>query len=118
MRAQQRNLHAATQERIATRLFCRPLNACKILSCSPKTDGIYVRQKSVKFHRSLKLGEILLCPQRACGIYFGGSRKITPYTVKPSEIDSDLSFKRRGLCILAICARAHGCYFKVFSRSI
>ena len=32
------------------------------------------------------------------------------YVVKPSEIDSDLSFKRRGLCILAICARAHGCY--------
>lgn len=32
------------------------------------------------------------------------------YVVKPSEIDSDLSFKRRGLCILAICVSAHGCY--------
>ena len=28
------------------------------------------------------------------------------------EIDGDLSFNRRGLCILAICDSVHGCYFK------
>ena len=56
-------------------LFCRRLKGREILLARLKRTEFYARQRLIKFHRPLKLSEILLCLQRACGIYFDCSRK-------------------------------------------